>query len=255
MGDWALVDGRLMPLAEATVPVTDIGFTRGFSVFETVVAGEDWTPNLDRLRASGHAVGIEVPDHALLAQEIRVLQAQVGDDAIVRITITGDHRRVLWATPPEAGRRHRPVRCITGPHDDNPHVDGTVKHRSRMGWVAAVRRAGVDEMLLVDSQGRFTEGTTSAILAVIDGVVHTAPWDARILRSTTLTRLLAQAEALGIPVVREGPLAAGPFDALYIASTTRHLAPVVEIDGTALSGWDPVGQRLAGLADGDVAPG
>ena len=44
---------------------------------------------------------------------------------------------------------------------------------------------------------------------------------------------------------REGPPAAGPWDGLYIASVTRDLCPVVEIDGVALPGWDPVGKRLA----------
>lgn len=255
MEGWAIIDGRGMPLAEATIPVTDVGFTRGFSVFDTVVAGHDWSVNLARLAASGAAVGIAIPDEAVLRRELQALRDRVGDEAIVRITITGDDRRVLWATAPEPGRRHRPVRCITGPHDDNPHVDRTVKHRSRLGWVAAVRRSGVDDMLLVDAGGRFTEGTTCAVLAVVDGVVHTAPWDGRILESTTLRRILARCDAQAIPVVRQGALAAGPFDALYVASTTRDLAPVVELDGGALPGWDPVGRRIAASADGDVSPG
>lgn len=243
---WAIIDGQPMPLSEATVPVTDIGFMRGFSVFDTVVASRDLAPNLERLRASGESVGIPTPSDEVLRAEIGALQERVHPDAIVRITITGDGRRVLWATAPEPGRRHRPVRCITGEHDDNPHVDGTVKHRSRLGWVAAVRRSGVDEMLLVDRDGRFTEGTTCAILAVIGGRVYTAPWDGRILESTTLRGLLADCDRLGIEVVREGAPADGPFDALYIASTTRHLAPVVELDGRPLPGWDPVGRQLAG---------
>jgi len=48
-------------------------------------------------------------------------------------------------------------------------------------------------------------------------------------------------------VRRVGPDAGDPsaWDALYIASATRHLAPVVSLDGEALPGWDPVGRLLA----------
>ena len=97
---------------------------------------------------------------------------------------------------------------------------------------------------MVDSDGRFTEGTSSAILAVIDGALWTAPHDGRILESTTCIEILERAEAAGIPVVRRGAPASGPWAGLYIASTTRDLAPVAELDGESLSGWEPVGQLL-----------
>lgn len=247
MTGWAMVDGRSMPLAEATVPVTDVGFTHGFSVFETLEAGEGRDPseNLARLRRSAAAGLIEMPDEALLRAEIEAVQQKIGPRAVVRITLTGDGRRVVWATPPEPDRLNAPIRAITGRHRDSTFVDGSVKHRSRMGWMVAVRRAGVDEMLLVDGDGRFTEGTSCAVLAVRDGVIHTAPWDGRILESTTLRRLLQLCAALRIEVVREGVRADAPVDALYVASTTRGLAPVVELDGRPLPGWDPVGRRLA----------
>ena len=243
---WALVDGRAMPLAEASIPVTDVGFTHGYSVFETLLAipGRDPAQNLARLRLSGSAAGIDVPSDALLQHEIAAVAEELGGRAVVRITITGDGRRVVWATPIDQARWNRAVRCITGEHRDDAFVDGSVKHRSRMGWMLSVRQAGGDEMLLVDHRGRFTEGTSCAVLAVVSGAVHTAAWDRRILRSTTLERLLEHAERLSIPIVREGASAAGPFDALYVASTTRGIAPVVELDGQALPGWDPVGEKL-----------
>lgn len=97
---------------------------------------------------------------------------------------------------------------------------------------------------MVDSEGRFTEGTSCGILAVIDGELWTAPHDHRILPSVTTSRVVDRALALGIVVHRRGPPSIGPWDALYVASTTRDLAPVVELDGQRLSGWDPVGRRL-----------
>ena len=109
----------------------------------------------------------------------------------------------------------------------------------------AVAASGADEVLFVDEHGRFGEGTSSAILAVVAGVIHTAPHDGRILPSVTCRSVLDDARALGIPVSMEPASVSDELDALYIASTTRHLAPVVELDGRPMPGWDPIGEALA----------
>lgn len=248
MTGWAIVDGVGSELQDARIPVTDVGFTHGYSVFDTLIVGpgRDVADHLTRLARSAEAAMIAYPGDEILRAEVAEIARRLGPDAVIRITLTGDGRRVLWGTVMEPGRRFATVRCATEPHTHGGSiVDGSVKHRSRMDWVVAVRRHGVDEVLFVDDDGRFTEGTTCAVIASIDGRLVTAPWDGRILRSTTVARLLKLAAELDIEVSREGPPVAGPFDALYIASTTRWLAPVVELDGRALPGWDPVGQRIA----------
>ncbi len=258
MDGWAIVEGVESPLGEAQISVTDLGFTHGYSVFETLMLGpgRDLADNLGRLQRSAEAAMIAHPGDAVLRAEVARIAQRVGPEAVIRITLTGDGRRVLWGTPLDTGRRFREVRCATEPHRHGGSLlDGSVKHRSRMDWMVAVRRHGVDEVLFVDESGRFTEGTTCAVLASHEGRLVTAPWDGRILQSTTLERLLRLAGELGLEVVREGPPVEGPFDALYVASTTRWLAPVVELDHRALPGWDPIGERLAeGLRERGFVP-
>ena len=251
MDGFAWIDGRVVPLAEATVPITDVQFTHGLGVYETVEAcvGGDYSLNLARLAASAEAIGVAMPDPARVVDEIEAVRARIGDRAWVRVNLTGDGRRQVWGTPVDPSRRHVPVRCARAPHVDHPLLAGSVKHRSRGPWVAELRRRGVDELLFVDAAGRFTEGTSCAVLAVTGGVLQTAPWDGRILASTTLDRLLGHADRLGIPVERKGPLADGAWDALYVASTTRSLSPVVELDGVTLATWDPIGRQLASADD------
>ncbi len=246
---WAIVDGEaVVPLEEARLPVTDPGFTLGWTVFETLVARGDvpssLDEHLDRLARSCEAACITMPSRAALESEVRRVAARVEGPARVRITLTGGGRRVVQAGPLPTGRRWGPVRAARGVHRDEPYLAGAVKHGSRAPWVVALQRSGMDEVLLVDADGRFTEGTTCGVLAVVDGVLYTAPHDGRILPSTTINDLLARAARLGVPVRREGPPASGPWDGLYIASVTRDIAPVVALDGEALSGWDPVGERL-----------
>lgn len=247
---WAMVDGVTTPLDEAVVPVSDLGFQRGWTVFETMElrAGQDPGPHLERLRRScdvGRVRGFDGP--RIRAEVAQLLERFVGR-AYVRVTLTASGRRVVTATPASTARWHAPVRCARGVHVDDPFLPGFVKHGSRMGWELEVDRVGTDDVLRV-RDGRFTEGTRSGILAVVDGVVLAHPDDGTILPSTTVARLLGHADALGISVRREGPPAMGPWDGLYIASSTRSLAPVVELDGAPLPGWDPVGRALAEADD------
>ena len=251
MDGFAVVGGRVVPLAEATIPVTDVQFTHGLGVYETLEAcpGADHSLNLQRLAASALAIGVAMPDEGVLLDEIEAVRARIGDRAWIRINLTGDGRRTVWGTPVDPSRRHVPVRAWRAPHVDLVLLPGSVKHRSRGPWMAELRRRGVDELLFVDAAGRFTEGSSCAVLAVTDGVLRTAAWDGRILASTTLERLLGHAGRLGIPVERVGPVAEAPWDALYVASTTRSLSPVSELDGVALPTWDPIGRALAAADD------
>lgn len=245
----ASVDGCILPIFEATVPATDPGFQLGWTVFDTLEVRGGEVPglfaHLARLEASAAAALVPLPPMERLADWTRALAAAHGGLGRLRVTVSGSGRCVLTVVDVEPGRRGAPVRAVRGPHRAEPFLGGSVKHGSRAPWVVAVRRAGVDEVLLVDEQGRFTEGTTSGVIAVVDGTLWTAPHDDRILASTTVTGLVEAAIALGVPVRREGPLASGPWDGLYIASATRGLAPVVELDGEVLPGWEPVGRRLA----------
>lgn len=251
MGGYAVVDGAVVPLDDVRVAATDVALSYGLAVYEVLESGtgRDPWPNLVRLRASAAAIGAPMPSEDVLRDEIARVTAAVGGPAWVSIDLTGDGRRLVRAVPVDPARRHVPTRCARAPHVDHPLLPGSVKHRSRAAWAAEVRRRGVDDLLFVGSDGRFTEGSSCAVVAVVGGVVQTAPWDGRILESTTVRRLLGHAARLGLPVERIGPPAAGPWDALYVASTRRSLAPVVELDGEAVPAWDPVGRALAAADD------
>lgn len=246
---WAMVNGGpMVPLEEATVPAADVGFTHGWTVFETLVADggppASFHEHMDRLQHSCEATYIPMPSREMLYAEVADLAARVGGVARVRITLTRGGHRVVQGVPLPTGRRHGPVRAVRGVHRDEPFLGGAVKHGSRAPWMVAVERSGKDEVLLVDDRDRFTEGTSCGILAVVGGVLWTAPHDGRILPSTTVNDVIARAARAGVPVRREGPPAHGPWDALYVASVSRDLAPVVELDGEPLPEWDPVGERL-----------
>lgn len=242
---WAMVNGRILPLRDARIPADDPGFTLGWTVFETMLVREGAVPrlaeHLARLAASAEQTGIPLPE---VAPEVVTLARKASVPSRLRVTLSGSGLRVLTLEPVSKDRWGQGVRCARGPSVTSPLLSGAVKHGSRAAWVAGVKRAGVDDLLLVDSDGRFTEATSAGIVAIVDGALYTAPFDGRILESTTVSALLDVAEAQGVPIERRGADAEGPWDGLYIASATRGLAPVLELDGRALAGWEPVGQAL-----------
>lgn len=246
----AFVNGVEMRTEDVRVPYSDPAVTHGLTAFETLRAdagvARSLDLHLDRLAESCRALRLPVPERAALADEVRRAAASIAAPlARVRITITGGGLRIVVAEAADPARVHAPVRAARGRHRDDPVLPGSVKHGSRASWVVAVQRAGVDEVLLVDERGRFTEGTTSAILAVIDGALWTAPDDGRILASTACAEIVGRAKEAGIPVLRQGPPADHPWEGLYVASSLRDLCPVVELDGRPLAGWDPVGRLLS----------
>jgi branched-subunit amino acid aminotransferase/4-amino-4-deoxychorismate lyase len=245
---WADVDGRIVPLAEATIPVTDPAVTLGWSVFETIRVADGRLPlleeHLERLHRSATVAALPAPDLAELAARATRLASRHAGPGRVRIVLTGGGRSFLWVEDVDPSRRGQPVRAVTGPHRDEPFLGAGCKHGSRAPWAVAVRRAGVDDVLLVDAGRHFTEATTAAILAERDGALLVPPDDGRTLASTTQAELVEACGRLGLPV-RVGPIPLdGPWDALYVASATRWIAPVAELDGRPLPGWGPVGRRL-----------
>src|SRR5690348_11327495 len=101
--DLASLDGRTMPVEEASIPVTDDGFIRGDGVFE-VVRVYDGRPfalaeHLDRIErsAANLRLGWDVP-RGELEQEIPSLLEERGGrefDGVLRVVLTRGGRRLV----------------------------------------------------------------------------------------------------------------------------------------------------------------
>lgn len=245
-----LLDGR--PPGENSL-LDDPALWTGEGVFETLRT-YDGRPfrvelHLARLRGSAAWMGIAWPGEDVLADEIAgVVRAAGGGDGgegsaaewKVNVLLTGGGHRVVKAVPLDRSRVGAPVRVVTRAWAPPSWLPGRVKHTSRAAWTLAAR--GVDEVIWV-VDGRWTEANRSNVFVVRDGVVWTPPDDGSILVGVTRDTVIEAGRAAGIDV-REGPVAAGPCDELYLASTLKELAPVVELDGASGPGGGPVGARL-----------
>jgi branched-chain amino acid aminotransferase len=135
--------------------------------------------------------------------------------------------------------------AIVGVQQPAPQaVDPTAKTGAHLPHVLAVREAraaGAHEALLLDARGFVTEGSSSNVFAVRDGVVRTPPLAAGILAGVTRGVVIALARAEGV-TLEEVPLRPSDLegaDEVFLTSTMREILPVTRVGDRAVGAGRP----------------
>lgn len=188
----ALVNGEPCDV----VPLDDRGLLYGDHLFETVafVSGRAplWRLHMARLARHARQLLLPVPDPDLLASECaRLVEGQ--DRAVVRITLTRGSGGRAYEPPEKPSPRRILVRRAWPATIAQARAEGIVlhtspvklsvggelagiKHGNRLEQVLAAehaRRAGVDEAVLFDVDGRLVEAIAGNLILVIDGEAFT----------------------------------------------------------------------------------
>jgi len=97
------------------------------------------------------------------------------------------------------------------------------------------------EAIFVDEAGLITEGAASAFFAVSGRKLQTAPLTANILHSITRKFVLKAGKNIGLEIIEKSltPQQASCSDELFIASTTKDIAPVVRFDDKLIGDGKP----------------
>src|SRR3977135_2634751 len=92
MSDLASLDGDLLPVAEARIPVTDEGLLRGDGVFEVmrVYGGRPYAlaDHVARMERSAANLRLPLDPEAVRADALALLDAAAPDDALLRLVVT-----------------------------------------------------------------------------------------------------------------------------------------------------------------------
>jgi branched-chain amino acid aminotransferase len=244
--DIACVDGALVPMREARIPVTDEGLLRGDGVFE-VVRLYDGVPfarrsHLERMASSAQNLRLELDIPAIARDIDSLLAVAQPRDALLRVVATrGGHRIVLLEPLPALPKAlalgytvFAPVRVLDG-----------VKSLSYAANMLATRLAherGFDDALLVTPHGRVLELPTGSFFWVADGKVRTPPLSDHILDSIT-RRIVVEVgkaeEAATAPADLESA------DEAFVASSVWEVIAVSRIEEHDLSAPGPVTQAIA----------
>jgi branched-chain amino acid aminotransferase len=256
----AYVRGRVVALAEASVPLLDRGFLFGDGVFETmrVDGGRLFrlAAHMQRLRAGLRVLGMDegVADEA--EQAARLLAAESGD-AVVRVSAsTGIFEDLLQPMQPQVTALSRPLPIMPAErYRDGLHVVlaqhrkittdplAGIKHMSYLPHIHARRvaaAAGAHDALLLNQFQRVAEATTANVFARRGNTIH-APGRSEggldgVTRQVVLEALAAE------DVVVETQLDAATLrsaDEVWLTNTTGGCQPVVRIDGHTIGTGRP----------------
>jgi D-alanine transaminase len=266
----AMVRDSIVPLTQLDPVYLDRGTFFGDGVYEVVRSYRGrlfaLTEHLERFERSQREIALRLTDTAELRRRIERAFAEAGlPEAAVYFHLTrGSAKRehtwpeglepsfflTVTALPDTAGIKEKGVAVATHPDWRWKRCD--IKSLNLLPNILAKQAAnarGCFEALLVDEQGRITEGASSAVLAVVGDALVTRPLGPEILPSITRHFVLRLAERAGLTVVEKPftPAEAVAADELLLAVTTKDVVPVVSVDGRPIADGRP-GPRTRRLA-------
>ncbi|MFI6130906.1 aminotransferase class IV [Micromonospora sp. NPDC051141] len=255
------VPGRgLVPAGEPVLRGDDRGVLHGDGLFETLHlrAGQPWLrdAHLARLRAGAAAIDLPLPPVEALVElldAVRVGWPAETEGALRLVCTRGpedDGPPTVYATlgeVPAAVRRARRdgVTVATLP------LGVAARSRPELGWLPAgvksisyatstaarrwARRAGVDDVLWVSTDGYVLEAPTANVVWLSAGTLLTVPAAATgVLPGVTADHLLARAPELGLTGAEHLPTVADLHhaEAIWLTSSLRGPTEVRSLNGT-----------------------
>lgn len=265
MPEISYVNGRFCPLAEAVVSVEDRGYQFADGVYEVVgtYRGRPYAlePHLARLQGNLTALHLplDIREYGLKAKLMEGIERSGFGETLVYIQVTRGvaPRQHEFPTIPidptvvmtfKELRRHsrdlydRGVEIIST--EDLRWKCCNIKSTALLPNILAKQAAtqvGAFEALLVDAEGRVTEGASTSAFCVQEGRLCTAPIGPHILPSITRGILLDLARKLGIPINEEF-CTLDQFkeaDEVFLAGTTTEAMPVIQIDDAVIGDGMP----------------
>jgi branched-chain amino acid aminotransferase len=231
----------------------DRGLTLGDGLFETIAVFGGRPAllgaHLDRLCAAAAEIRLPV-DRAFCEAEVMALATAEAGDCVIRLTVTrgvgarglaipdGGAPAVIGASSPyPAALRFAPIRLATVSVRRNPtSFASRAKTLSYLDGVLAfdeARRAGADDALMLNTDGRAASTAMANLFAVFGQELVTPPVAEGVLPGIARACALAAAPGLGLEA-RERPIAADELaraDAIFATNSVRLVMPVTAIDG------------------------
>jgi len=258
------LNGAYLPLAEARVSPLDRAFLFGDAVYEVipVYGGRPFRlcEHLDRLNRSMGAIRMRAPrSHPEWAAICSQLVAQNdGLDSYIYIQVTRGAefgRNHAWEEaltptlfayitaldPMPAKLLDQGVAAVTA--EEIRWARRDIKSTSLLANILLKRLSadtGAFETIMIED-GALTEGSSTTVHVISDGVIHTPPNGNQILPGTTRDVVTELAVRLTMPVnhsrVPEALLRSA--EEIWLSFATRGVLPVSMLDGAAVGGGKP----------------
>lgn len=271
----AYVDGKIVPIEEARLPLLDWGFLRSDACQETISA---WDGKFFRLqdhleRFQRSTTRLRMDSSPLSLEEIRGVVHQLVAvcgfrNAYVQIIMTRGRPPVgsrdirlcvnrfqafcmpyMWIATPEAQQKGMNLHVSERVRVPSKSVDPLVKHYHWLDFQMGLLEAydnDTDTVVLVNLDGNITEGPGFNIFADIDGTLLTP--DQGMLDGMTRRSILELAAGLQMKITQTSisPNQLRKAKEVFLTSTAGGVIPVTSIDGEPV-GDGVIGEKTAAL--------
>ena len=255
------IDGKFYPKDEAKISVYDHGLLYGDGVFEGIRAYDGVVfklkEHIDRLYRSAQVIMLNIPlsKEEMIEAVLETLRKNNLKDAYIRLVVTRgvgdlglDPRKcpkptiIIIAEPAirlvggEEAKEKGITTLISWVRRDS--VDATSHEVKSLNYLNSIlakleaNNAGVDEAIMLSSQGFVSEGVGENIFIVKDGKIITPPVSAGILPGITRKRVMELAKELGLEVIERDitPSELLTADEVFLTGTAAEILPVREIN-------------------------
>lgn len=248
-----LINGK----ADAFIPFSDRGLHYADGVFETVALRNGclqfWQQHLDRMQHACRRLGLPQVDAAQWLQDVRALQLDANQDAVIKLMLTrGSGGRGYG--PPADAQATRMVAAYAFPvHADTLRQQGVtlrmcrtpvsinsalagIKHLSRLENVLARAEwqdEHIHEGLMCDDLGHVIEGTMSNVFMVQNNALYTPAVKKSGVDGIIRNRIIELAKRAGL-VVQQVAVSAKQLpamDEIFVTNSVIGVWPVINLDG------------------------
>jgi branched-chain amino acid aminotransferase len=262
------LDGKLVDKEKAVVSVFDHGLLYGDGVFEGIRSYDRLVfklrEHIDRLFESAHTLMLKIPldKRGLEKAVIDTLRANRLRDAYVRVVVTRgtgdlglDPRKCPRPTlfiitdkiamyPKEYYEKGLEIATVptvrNHPEALNPQLK-TLNYLNNILAKIEATNAGVDEAILLNSQGYVTECTGENIFIVKDHTIVTPPPYVGILKGITRDVVMRLGRKLGFDVREDVFTRHDLYVAteVFLTGTAAEIVPVIKIDNRPIGEGKP----------------
>lgn len=261
------LNGQYLPMEEAKISPMDRGFLFGDGIYEVVpsYAGKmvGFLPHIQRMQDGLKSIGIELDWHADQWREVATqLMEKNGKGNLglyFHVSRGADDKRMhafpQGVTPTVFAFAFEIAMPATQPADAKRYKVSTnvdmrwrrchIKSTSLLGNVMHYQQGkeqGMDEIILLNQQDEVTEASSSNVFIVKDGIIVTPVLDNQLLPGITRFMILDILAKYSNLVVEQRVISRQELeqaDEIWVTSSSKEIAPVVELDGKPVADGQP----------------
>jgi branched-chain amino acid aminotransferase len=238
-------NGDIVPLEQASVPLSRVEYSYGFGVYETIRVSKGTVffadEHCQRLMNSAQIIDLAHPftsDFVLAAMQELIKQNDVETCNLKILLIGGPDPSsatldILCLNPlfPDRNLYKTGATCITYNYEREFPGAKTLNMLSSYLAYREAARAGAYDALLINRQGCITEGTRTNFFAIQDRTLVSPPSDS-ILPGVTRDHVLKVARQQGFQIIEQDIKLSGldQYDGAFITSTPIKILPLRSIN-------------------------